>query len=150
MELFKKFWKPRLNSKKIEEIEETLNHVKSLADIINTTLDREEFVKALEEIKAELKYLSCFERCNIFYNSTPSKDLERLIENEHLTWEKFEKRYSEANRAKEKINYFKSKDSIQLNRPKYKRQKSFDVEKYAIMCNAYLEHQDEMEQCKND
>ena len=62
MELFKKFWKPRLNSKKIEEIEETLNHVKSLAAIINTTLDREEFVKALEEIKAELKYLSCFEQ----------------------------------------------------------------------------------------
>lgn len=83
---------PRLKTLEEEEAEESLNHIKELANIINTTTNEEEFERSLSQIKSELKILSSYEGRVPFKNSTPSEDLKRILDNESLTRKKFKAR----------------------------------------------------------
>lgn len=107
--------------KEIDELPETiLEHIKSLAEIINTTKDEDIFETSLNEIKIELNKLVPYEKSGFLGPEfCPSNDLEKIIANEQLTIRRFEER------------------------------KKFDVEQYAKMCNAYIEHQEDMEQYKD-
>lgn len=107
--------------KEIDELPETiLEHIKSLAEIINTTKDEDIFETSLNEIKIELNKLVPYEKSGFLGPEfCPSNDLEKIIANEQSTRRRFEER------------------------------KKFDVEQYAKMCNAYIEHQEDMEQYKD-
>jgi hypothetical protein len=107
--------------KEIDELPETiLEHIKSLAEIINTTKDEDIFETSLNEIKIELNKLVPYEKSGFLGPEfCPSNDLEKIIANEQLTRRRFEER------------------------------KKFDVEQYAKMCNSYIEHQEDMEQYKD-
>lgn len=121
-----------------------LDHIVRLADIINTTIDKAEFENSLSEIKSSLKTLSQYEKYNIFGESTPTKDLKRIEENELLTRKKFSERVNKKETGK---NHQKNYSS---QKPKPKKSFTyFNVEQYARMCNASLDHEDEMEQYKN-
>lgn len=107
--------------KEIYELpEEILEHIKTLAEIVNTTKDEDIFETSLNEIKIELNKLVSYEKSGCLGPEfCPSKDLEKITANEQLTRKRFEER------------------------------KKFDVEQYAKMCNSYIEHQEEMEQYKD-
>lgn len=43
----------------------------------------------------------------------------------------------------------KTRKMLQIQKKKEKTMSQYDIERYAAMCNAYLEHQEEMEQYEN-
>lgn len=132
--------------------EAILNHVKVLADTINNTLDEKEFEQALIDIKSRLQLLSQYEKYNIFAGCTPSEDLRAINENEYLTRKKFRTRVYEAkisgllpNKPDKKKK--SEKKGIYTRIEKTKRNMSaYDLELFAIMCNAGMEREEEMKQ----
>lgn len=135
--------------------EAILNHVKVLADTINNTLDEEEFEQALIDIKSRLQLLSQYEKYNIFVGCTPSEDLRAINENEYLTRKKFRTRVYEArlsgilpNKPQKKEKKIKKKEIYtRIQKPK-RDMSAYDLERFAIMCNAGMEREDEMKQYK--
>lgn len=110
----------RVTSRKID-INKELKKAKDLSDKINTTTNEYEFEKSMTEIKETLKNLSKYEKYGYFTDSTPSDDLKRIEKDEKIIREKFNER-----------------------NPNRKMSK-YEIERYAMMCNAYLDRQDEME-----
>lgn len=130
--------------------EAILNHVKVLADTINNTLDEEEFEQALIDMKSRLQLLSKYEKYNIFVGCTPSKDLRAINENEYLTRKKFRTRVHEARLsgilpAKPQKKVKKEEIYTRIENPK-KSMSTYDLERFAIMCNARMEREEEMKQ----
>ena len=133
--------------------EAILNHVKVLADTINNTLDEKEFEQALIDIKSRLQLLSQYEKYNIFVGCTPSEDLRAINENEYLTRKKFRTRVYEArlsgllpNKPQKKQKKTKKKEIYtRIEKPK-RSMSPYDLERFAIMCNAGMEREDEMKQ----
>ena len=135
--------------------EAILNHIKVLADTINNTLDEKEFDQALIDIKSRLHLLSQYEKYNIFVGCTPSEDLKAINENEYLTRKKFRTRVYEArmagllpNKPQKKQKKSKKKEIYtRIEKPK-RSMSAYDLERFAIMCNAGMEREDEMKQYK--
>lgn len=138
----------------VNAAEAILNHVKVLADTINNTLDEKEFEQALIDIKSRLQLLAKYERYNIFVGCTPSEDLRAINENEHLTRKKFRKRVYEAkisgllpNRPKKQKKAERREIYTRIEKPKINLS-DYDLERFAVMCNAGMEREDEMEKYK--
>lgn len=115
--------------------QEKLKRINELSGIINTTASREEFEKALSEIKTELRDLSAFKDGVKFLNSTPEEELNKIIENEPAIRKNFRERVKNSSKTQE----ITQEDNAFI-----------DVERYAVMCNAYLEHMDEMSQYESE
>ncbi len=139
----------------VNAAEAILNHVKVLADTINNTLDEKEFEQALIDIKSRLQLLSQYEKYNIFAGCTPSEDLRAINENEYLTRKKFRTRVYEAkisgllpNKPKRKRKKIEKKEIYtRIEKPK-RNMSAYDLERFAIMCNAGMEREEEMEKYK--
>ena len=98
-------------------IQYELENIKKLATIINTTCDFNEFVHSFNELENKLENLSIFENDNIYVNSTPSKDLDRIINNKSITEKEFIDRHIkkygiDSLETKKHYSYYFSIDSI--------------------------------------
>lgn len=123
-------------------VTKTLEKINSLAFTINTTKERDIFEQSLRVIKEELMSLQRFEGKVNFVNSTPTNDLNRILENEHLTRKNFEERITGCSES--------SGSPVQeIKEQKTKKTNSFDLERFMIACNAQMAHDDEMEQYKD-
>lgn len=129
-----------------------------LAEIANKTTDREEFYNSINEIERILTELSKYEH-KFNFSYPPSADLEKLRQGRNKQIEFLEKRIAEKERETINVsasvtdsnkkynhdNYYKDdvKDSEQEPtknsiKPKAKRLSKYDLERYAIECNAYV------------
>jgi len=146
----------------ISDVNAQIDRANKLADIANKTTDKEEFFNSINEIKTILMELSKYEG-KLPFKGAPSADLRKLEQAERCQIELLEKRIEESQNKKIKNESFEQPDKKRTsnpikdkpaevrNKPKIVKRGLFgtaihDVTQYAVMCNAYLDHQEEMEQ----
>lgn len=78
------------------DLQREIDRANELADIVNTTTNREEFYKGVSEIKTILKHLITYEGI-VDFESLPSEDLKRLEANEKEQEILLEKRIQDKN-----------------------------------------------------
>lgn len=161
----------KLSPQKVIELMDILDNTQKLANIVNHTSDREEFEGALTELKRELQELSRYESYGIFQIEQPSQALKRIIEiepeqrrlfllreseaasNSLLTSKRVQKIDSEpfvsSLNQKRSVIQNKQLEDLDILLDEDEESSTIDIDAYARMCNAYLEHQDEMAQYDN-
>ena len=144
-----------------------LDKSKHLAEIVNHTSNRQEFETSLSELKDILNELSHYEKYGIFKEQQPSQALKNILdiepEQRRLFYlreaEEVKKHNAEADNiapvsAKVCVDdHAKSGEQTKQKNSRISEEKKhsgFDVDAFARMCNAYLEHQDELEQYKEN
>lgn len=80
----------------INYVNELLERARHLADIINTTMDREKFYISFDELNSVLKCLSQFEDRISFSGTLPSAILERINAQKQASIDSLERRIKEA------------------------------------------------------
>lgn len=147
------------------EANKKLQRTNELANIANKTTDRDEFYNSINEIKDILKELSKYEGKLPFIGS-PSADLKNLEQIEQSQIELLEKRIKEdcnnndfaeetiveKDSTKESKPESDAKPKIINQKPKpYKKSMSaYDIERFAIECNAYVVREERREQEESD
>lgn len=161
-------WTPPNNiSENYADIVLKLDKSKHLAEIVNHTSNRQEFETSLSELKGILNELSQYEKYGIFKEQRPSQVLKNILDIEPEQRRLFYLREAEEIRKRNaeddsvasvsaKVcanDHTKSGEQTKLRSShisEEKKHSGFDVDAFARMCNAYLEHQDELEQYKEN
>ena len=143
-------------------LDNEIKEVKELAHILNTTTHIEEFVDSFEDIIYTLEILIEHECTGFFSINKPTKDLNRILNNRHLTEIDFIKRtyayidskYSIPSKDMEYIQDFTTRaqefarTGIYISReekPVKKHLSDYELELFAKQCNIALEYEDKKE-----
>lgn len=85
-----------LSSIQLDRANSLINRAHHLTDILNTTVDREEFYISFDELTSVLKTLSEFEGKINFLNALPSEELQRINDQKQASIDFLERRIKEA------------------------------------------------------
>lgn len=88
--------KKYLSSIQLDRANSLINRAHHLTDILNTTVDREEFYISFDELTSVLKTLSEFEGKINFLNALPSEELQRINDRKQASIDFLERRIKEA------------------------------------------------------
>lgn len=136
-----------------------IKEVKELAHILNTTTDIAEFTGSFEDIIYTLEILIEHECTGLFPTNNPTKDLNRILDNRHLTEIDFIKRTyayidSEYVIPSEDMECFQkfttqaqefAKTGKYIVKPVKKHLSDYELELFAKQCNTELEYEDKKE-----
>lgn len=96
MDPFIESQKNYLSSIQLDRANSLINRAHHLTDILNTTVDREEFYISFDELTSVLKTLSEFEGKINFLNALPSEELKRINDQKQASIDFLERRIKEA------------------------------------------------------
>lgn len=85
-----------LSNIQLDRANSLINRAHHLTDVLNTTVDREEFYISFDELTSVLKTLSEFEGKINFLNALPSEELQRINDQKQASIDFLERRIKEA------------------------------------------------------
>lgn len=168
------YYKNRFNALNDEQIEQykallskEVEKTKELAHVLNTTTDIIDFTNSFEDIICTLEVLIEHEFTGFFSFNKPTSDLNRILENKHLSEIDFIKRaYSKEDSGyivpSEDTEYFQTftaqarnfaqarKHTTGIQKPIKKHLSNYELELFAKQCNTELEYEDKKERWNSE